>query len=172
MNKSKHKGMVRSVDSLGRIVLPIELRRTLGVEIGDPLEYFIEEYDKRILLRKYRTQVCLFCSVTEELFFFKNYFICSSCLDEVLGNGMGEEQNKSKHEVVHSEKVANTQSSVERKLTRSKDTLLRLTKVMEQYPAASQKEWGELLGVTQGRISQLVRILNKSNYLSSRAKES
>ncbi|MEO2206718.1 AbrB/MazE/SpoVT family DNA-binding domain-containing protein [Paenibacillus pabuli] len=39
MNKSKNMGMVRKLDALGRIVLPIELRRTLGIELGDPVEY-------------------------------------------------------------------------------------------------------------------------------------
>lgn len=42
--------MVRNMDSLGRIVIPIEMKRSLDVEIGNSLEYFIDESDRRILL--------------------------------------------------------------------------------------------------------------------------
>ncbi|MFF5993678.1 AbrB/MazE/SpoVT family DNA-binding domain-containing protein [Lysinibacillus sp. KU-BSD001] len=47
----KSTGIVRKVDELGRVVLPIELRRTLGIEEKDSLEVFVE--DDRIILQKY-----------------------------------------------------------------------------------------------------------------------
>ena len=47
----KATGIVRKVDELGRIVLPIELRRTLDIEIKDPIEIFVD--DEYILLKKY-----------------------------------------------------------------------------------------------------------------------
>ena len=47
----KSTGIVRKLDELGRITLPIELRRTLGVAERDPLEIFVEE--NRIILQKY-----------------------------------------------------------------------------------------------------------------------
>lgn len=47
----KSTGIVRKLDELGRITLPIELRRTLGVEERDPLEIFVDE--DRIVLTKY-----------------------------------------------------------------------------------------------------------------------
>ncbi|BCK01862.1 AbrB/MazE/SpoVT family DNA-binding domain-containing protein [Anaerocolumna chitinilytica] len=47
----KSTGIVRKLDELGRITLPIELRRTLGVGERDPLEIFVDE--DRIILRKY-----------------------------------------------------------------------------------------------------------------------
>lgn len=47
----KSTGMVRKLDELGRITLPIEIRRTLGVEERDSLEIFVE--DDRIVLKKY-----------------------------------------------------------------------------------------------------------------------
>lgn len=50
----KSTGIVRKVDQLGRIVTPIELRRALGVSVGDPMEIFME--DDRIILRKYKTE--------------------------------------------------------------------------------------------------------------------
>lgn len=47
----KSTGIVRKLDELGRITLPIELRRTLGVGERDPLEIFVDE--DKIILRKY-----------------------------------------------------------------------------------------------------------------------
>lgn len=47
----KATGIVRKVDELGRIVLPIELRRTLDIDIKDPIEIFVD--DEYILLKKY-----------------------------------------------------------------------------------------------------------------------
>lgn len=47
----KSTGIVRKLDELGRITLPIELRRTLGVAERDPLEIFVDE--DKIILRKY-----------------------------------------------------------------------------------------------------------------------
>ena len=48
----KATGIVRKVDELGRIVLPIELRRTLGIEIKDPLEIFVD--GESIMLKPYK----------------------------------------------------------------------------------------------------------------------
>jgi transcriptional pleiotropic regulator of transition state genes len=158
MNKGKNTGMVRKIDALGRIVLPIELRRTLGIELADPLEYFVDDSNERLTLRKYRTAECMLCSSMEGLAYFKDYFICSSCINGILGNS-SEKERGSKKEVVPSSEAATT---FEKKQRRSKDTALRLAKIMEEYPAASQKKWAELLGVSQGRVSQLIHKMNDS----------
>lgn len=47
----KATGIVRKVDELGRIVLPIELRRTLGIDVRDPIEIYVDE--EIILMKKY-----------------------------------------------------------------------------------------------------------------------
>ncbi|WP_317854957.1 AbrB/MazE/SpoVT family DNA-binding domain-containing protein [Chakrabartyella piscis] len=47
----KSTGIVRKVDELGRVVLPIELRRNMGIEIKDSLEIFVKE--DTIILKKY-----------------------------------------------------------------------------------------------------------------------
>ena len=60
----KSTGIVRKVDELGRIVLPIELRRTLDIEEKDALEIYVE--DDSIILRKYQ-QSCIFCDSTRDL---------------------------------------------------------------------------------------------------------
>ena len=54
----KATGIVRKVDELGRIVLPIELRRTLNIEIKDPLEIYVD--GESIMLKKYQP-ACVFC---------------------------------------------------------------------------------------------------------------
>ena len=59
----KSTGTVRKVDQLGRIVTPIELRRALGVSVGDPMEIFVE--DDRIILRKYQKEKA--CAITGEI---------------------------------------------------------------------------------------------------------
>ena len=47
----KATGIVRPVDALGRVVIPVELRRNLNIEERDPLEIFIE--DDKVVLKKY-----------------------------------------------------------------------------------------------------------------------
>lgn len=54
----KRTGMKRSLDRLGRIVLPKEMRDTMEIHIGDPLEFFIE--GKELILRKYKSTLCIF----------------------------------------------------------------------------------------------------------------
>ena len=59
----KSTGINRKIDELGRIVLPVELRRSLGLEVKDPVEIFTEE--DRIILRKYAASNA--CIVTGEV---------------------------------------------------------------------------------------------------------
>ena len=79
----KDTGIVRRVDELGRIVLPIELRRTLDIGERDPLEIFTE--GERIVLRKY-APTCIFCGGDESLTLFRGKAVCRGCLGE-LGKG-------------------------------------------------------------------------------------
>ncbi|MGX1266636.1 transcriptional pleiotropic regulator of transition state genes [Rossellomorea marisflavi] len=59
----KGTGIVRKVDELGRVVMPIELRRSLGIKERDPIEIFVE--DDRIILQKYKVKNA--CFVTGEI---------------------------------------------------------------------------------------------------------
>ena len=76
----KATGIVRKVDQLGRIVLPIELRRTLGIEIRDPLEIFVE--NDSIILRKY-APACILCGEAGDLVEYKGKMVCRECLKEL-----------------------------------------------------------------------------------------
>ena len=63
LDKMKSTGIVRKVDELGRVVIPIELRRTLGIEEKDALEIYVD--DDRIVLKKYKPTMT--CQVTGEV---------------------------------------------------------------------------------------------------------
>lgn len=73
----KATGIVRSVDNLGRVVLPMELRKTLDICVTDPLEIYTDE--DKIILRKY-TPGCTFCDNISDLTNFKGKRICPQCL--------------------------------------------------------------------------------------------
>lgn len=76
----KSTGIVRKVDELGRIVLPIELRRTLDISEKDTLDIYVE--GSAIVLRKYRPS-CIFCDSTRDVFQFKGKNLCPRCLKEL-----------------------------------------------------------------------------------------
>ena len=73
----KSTGIVRKVDELGRIVLPIELRRTLGIEEKDRIEIFVD--GESIILRKYQP-ACIFCDNAKDIIKYKGKNICPDCI--------------------------------------------------------------------------------------------
>ena len=77
----KATGIVRKVDELGRVVLPIELRRTLGMKVRDPLEIYVD--GESIILKKYAPS-CIICGESDNLVEYKGKKICRKC-SEVLG---------------------------------------------------------------------------------------
>jgi transcriptional pleiotropic regulator of transition state genes len=76
----KSTGIVRKVDELGRVVIPIELRRTLDVNEGDGLEIFVD--NDRIILRKYEP-ACIFCGNADDVKNFRGKNICRECAASV-----------------------------------------------------------------------------------------
>ena len=80
----KATGIVRKVDDLGRIVLPIELRRTLNIDIKDALEIFVDGED--IMLRKYNP-ACIICGESDDLIEYKGKKICKNCIKAVNNAG-------------------------------------------------------------------------------------
>ena len=76
----KATGIVRKVDELGRIVLPIELRRTLDIAERDPLEIYVE--GSSIVLKKYRP-TCVFCDSVKDISVYREKFVCARCLREL-----------------------------------------------------------------------------------------
>ena len=72
--------IVRKVDELGRIVLPIEMRRTLGIGEKDSLEIFID--GETVVLKKY-SPACIFCGSAKNNFDYKGKRICRDCLSNL-----------------------------------------------------------------------------------------
>ncbi|MDZ4166293.1 MAG: AbrB/MazE/SpoVT family DNA-binding domain-containing protein [Coriobacteriia bacterium] len=73
-------GIVRRVDDLGRIVIPMELRRTLGIRVKDPISISVE--GERIILEKYAAS-CVICGSMEDIGVVKDRPVCSSCVAEI-----------------------------------------------------------------------------------------
>ena len=76
----KTTGLVRQMDSLGRIVLPIELRRTLDIAQKDSLEIYVD--GNQIILKKYEP-TCAFCDNVKDIIQYKGKNICPRCLAEL-----------------------------------------------------------------------------------------
>ena len=76
----KATGIVRKVDELGRIVLPMELRRTLGINKEDAIEIFVDS--DMIVLRKYEP-ACIFCGSAVEVSNIRGKNICRACLNDL-----------------------------------------------------------------------------------------
>ncbi len=77
----KSIGMVRKVDELGRIVLPIELRRTMNIDIKDSMEIYTD--GERVVLQKYEPG-CVFCdNMDGVLLNYAGKKICSACIQNL-----------------------------------------------------------------------------------------
>ena len=76
----KSTGIVRKVDELGRIVLPIEMRRTLDIAEKDALEIYVD--GDNIILRKYQP-ACIFCDNLKNVVSFQGKNICPDCLEKI-----------------------------------------------------------------------------------------
>ncbi len=76
----KATGIIRKVDELGRIVLPIELRRTMDIVERDELEIFIE--GDQIILHKFEPS-CIFCGSGKGLVSFRKKNVCQECVRQM-----------------------------------------------------------------------------------------
>ena len=72
----KSTGIVRSIDQLGRIVIPSELRKVMDIAQDDRLEIFVD--GQKIILRKFEYS-CVFCDDSEDLVSYKGKMICPDC---------------------------------------------------------------------------------------------
>ena len=81
----KSTGIVRKVDELGRIVLPIELRRTMGIEERDALDIYVE--GSSVVLRKYAPS-CIFCDDATDVIHFRGKNVCPKCLAELKAQSL------------------------------------------------------------------------------------
>ncbi|MBE6538161.1 MAG: AbrB/MazE/SpoVT family DNA-binding domain-containing protein [Ruminococcaceae bacterium] len=73
----KSTGIVRKIDELGRIVLPMEIRKTLDIKEKDAVEIYTD--DDKIILMKYHP-ACIFCNDADDVIFFGGKRICRACI--------------------------------------------------------------------------------------------
>lgn len=78
----KATGIVRRIDDLGRVVLPVELRKSFGIHEADPIEILVDNENSTILLKKYQPG-CGFCGNMGELVDFSDHKICRECVDKI-----------------------------------------------------------------------------------------
>ncbi len=78
----RNNGIVRRVDELGRIVLPIEIRRIMGIAERDALVISMNENE--IVMRKHEP-ICLFCGNNQGLREFRGKTVCKDCIREMNG---------------------------------------------------------------------------------------
>ncbi|WP_018248922.1 AbrB/MazE/SpoVT family DNA-binding domain-containing protein [Orenia marismortui] len=76
----KATGIVRKIDDLGRIVIPIELRRTLNIDVKDPLEIYVD--NEKVIFKKYEP-ACTFCGNADNTINFKDKIVCHECLAKI-----------------------------------------------------------------------------------------
>jgi len=76
----KSTGVVRKVDELGRIVLPIEIRKILDIKQKDAIEIFTD--NDKIILQKYQP-ACVFCNNIENIVYFNGKRVCADCVEKL-----------------------------------------------------------------------------------------
>lgn len=76
----KATGIIRKVDELGRIVLPIEIRRTMDIAERDELEIFMD--GDQIILQKFQP-TCVFCGSNRNLVTFEGKNLCTDCVRKI-----------------------------------------------------------------------------------------
>ena len=76
----KSTGIVRRVDELGRVVIPIEIRNQFNIVEKDPIEIFVQ--GSNIVLKKFEPN-CIFCNNTQDLLSYNNKLICKDCANKI-----------------------------------------------------------------------------------------
>ncbi len=76
----KSTGIIRRVDELGRIVIPIELRNKLKIAEKDPIEIYVD--GSSIVLKKLE-ETCVFCGSTKNVTKYKDKLICDKCIKNI-----------------------------------------------------------------------------------------
>ncbi|MGM1023733.1 MAG: AbrB/MazE/SpoVT family DNA-binding domain-containing protein [Bacillota bacterium] len=148
----KKTGMTRPLDTLGRIVIPKEIRTSMGIEIGEPLEFYMDVETGFMGLGKYSERIsCKLCNSMHDLSYFKGSLLCKQCILDLKGNiGVSPIPAPVVKESTYKEKKVHPSTL---------QLLKRLRKIMMEHPGAKQSEYAEWLGVSQARISQIKKLL-------------
>ena len=76
----KSTGIVRKVDELGRVVIPIEIRNKFDIKEKDPIEIYVD--GSSIVLKKFEPN-CIFCGNSKNLLEYNDKLICSKCAKKI-----------------------------------------------------------------------------------------
>ncbi len=76
----KSTGIIRKVDELGRVVIPIEIRNKFNIVEKDPIEIYVD--GSSIILKKFEPN-CIFCGNTKDLVSYKDKLICPKCAKQI-----------------------------------------------------------------------------------------
>ena len=87
----KSTGIVRRMDELGRVVIPIEIRNKFDIKVKDPVEIFVD--GSTIVLKKYEPN-CVFCGSTKNLVEYNNKLVCNKCTKKLSALSEKEETKK------------------------------------------------------------------------------
>lgn len=76
----KSTGIIRRLDELGRVVIPIEIRNQFEIVEKDPIEIYVE--GSSIILKKFEPN-CIFCGNNKDLMSYNDKLICSECANKI-----------------------------------------------------------------------------------------
>ena len=76
----KSIGIIRKVDELGRVVIPIEIRNQFDIAEKDPIEIYVD--GSKIVLKKFQPN-CIFCGSTQDLLSYHDKLICKKCSSKI-----------------------------------------------------------------------------------------
>ncbi|MDN4106158.1 AbrB/MazE/SpoVT family DNA-binding domain-containing protein [Paenibacillus polymyxa] len=145
----KNTGMVRPLDLLGRIVFPKEIRFSLNIDAGEKIEFFIDVETKLMIVQKYCGVSCKMCNSPYELSYFKGSLLCKTCMFDLKEN-IG----------VSKIPIAKEMKNIEKRAYKTSDQMLeQLRELIRKYPNAKLRDYAKCLEVSNGRISQLKKLL-------------
>lgn len=87
-------GMIRAIDGMGRIVIPVELRQSMEMGPSSLIEFFADTDTGHMMMRRYQLQECVFCQSEMRLTPYQERWICGSCAFE-LKSAANQKENES-----------------------------------------------------------------------------
>jgi len=124
--------MARNLDSLGRIAIPVEIRKRIGINRNTEMEFFITE--SAIVMCRSESESCLLCGETKQLIQHKKSYVCIYCANSLKGDPIPENQLPSVTEDIQNLSDA--------------QMINLLLGLMKQYPGASMKTYAKLLKIS------------------------
>ena len=85
----KSTGIIRRMDELGRVVIPIEIRNQFHIVEKDPIEIYVD--GSSIILKKYEPN-CIFCGNSKNLISYKDKLVCTKCAQKLSDLDMNEDE--------------------------------------------------------------------------------